>query len=65
MVKILRWFTAINHHLFPIAIQLKSILLEQFCYKRSQGIAVTVLSSFFNVKKQRPKKIKKSTTNAV
>ena len=65
MVKILKWFTEINHHLFPIAIQLKSILLEQFCYKRSQGIAVTLLSSFFDVRKQRPKKIKKSTINAV
>ena len=46
----------VNHQLIPIAIQFKSISLEQICYKRSQGIAVTTqLSSFYNVKKQRPK----------
>ena len=41
----------------PIAIQPKSISLEQICYKRSQGIAVTSLHCLhiFNVKKQRPK----------
>ena len=46
----------VNHQLIPIAIQFKSISLEQICYKRSRGIAVTTqLSSFYNVKKQRPK----------
>ena len=48
----------LNHQLIPIAIQPKSISLEQISYQRSQGIAVTsgtTLSSFFNVIKQRPK----------
>ena len=31
----------VNHQLVPIAIQPKSISLEQICYKISQGIAVT------------------------
>ena len=31
----------VNHQLTPIAIQPKSISLEQICYKRSQGIVVT------------------------
>ena len=33
----------VNHQLIPIAIQPKSISLEQICYKRSQGIVVTSL----------------------
>ena len=32
-----------NHYLIPIAIQPKRISLEQICYKRSQGIALTSL----------------------
>ena len=48
----------VNHQLIQIAMQSKSISLEQISYKRSQGIAITSLhSSFFDVKKQR------STTN--
>ena len=34
----------VNHQLVPIAIQSKSISLEQICYKRSQGIVVTSLN---------------------
>ena len=46
----------VNHQLIPIAIQPKSISLEQICYKRSQGIAGTLLHSLlFDFKKQRPK----------
>ena len=33
----------VNHQLILIAMQPKSISLEQICYKRSQGIAVTSL----------------------
>ena len=33
----------VNHQLVPIAVQAKSISLEQICYKRSRGIAVTSL----------------------
>ena len=46
----------VNHQLIPIAIQPKSISLEQICYKRSQGIVVTSLHCLlFDIKKQRPK----------
>ena len=47
----------VNHQIIPIAMQPISISLEQICYKRSQGIAVTSLHGllFFNVKRQRPK----------
>ena len=47
----------VNHQLIPISIQSKNISLEQICYKRSQGIAVTSLHCplFLNVIKQRPK----------
>ena len=48
----------VNYQVVPIAIQPKSISLEQIYYKRSQGIAVitsNALSSFFDVKKQKPK----------
>ena len=45
----------VNHQLIQIAMQSKSISLEQISYKRSQGIAITSLhSSFFDVKKQGP-----------
>ena len=33
----------INQRLIPVAMQSKSISLEQICYKRSQGIVVTSL----------------------
>ena len=33
----------VNHQSIPIAIQSKSISLEQICYKRSQGIVLTSL----------------------
>ena len=33
----------VNHQVILIAIQSKSILLKQICYKGSQGIAVTSL----------------------
>ena len=47
----------VNYQVTPIAILPKSISLEQICYKRSQGIAVTSLHCFLfiDVKKQRPK----------
>ena len=47
----------VNHQIIPIAMQPISISLEQICYKRSQGIAVTSLHCllFFDLKKQRPK----------
>ena len=39
----------VDHQLIPITIQPKNISLEQICYNRSQGIAVTSLdlSLFF------------------
>ena len=47
----------VNHQLIPITIQPKSISLEQICYKKPQGIAVTSLHClvFCDVKKQRSK----------
>ena len=47
----------VNHQIIPIAMQPISNSLEQICFKRSQGIAVTSLHGllFFNVKGQRPK----------
>ena len=33
----------VNHQLIPIAILPKGISLEQICYEKSQGIAVTLL----------------------
>ena len=52
----------VNHQLIQIAMQSKSISLEKISYKRSQGIAVTSLySSFFDVKKQRQKRIPKNS----
>ena len=62
----------VNHQLIPIAIQPKSISLEQICHKRSQGnIVVIVVTSlqcllFFDVKKHKDlKQISKSATNVV
>ena len=37
----------VNHQPIPIAMQSKSISLEQICYKRSKGIVVTSLHIFF------------------
>ena len=36
----------VNQQPIPIAVQSKSISLEQICYKRSQGIVVTALHCF-------------------
>ena len=57
----------VNHQLIPIAIQPKSISLEQICYKRSQGIAVTSLHCllFSTSKNKDLKQISKSATNVV
>ena len=57
----------VNHQLIPIAIQPKSISLEQICYKRSQGIAVTSLHCllFSTSKNKDLKRILKRVTNAV
>ena len=57
----------VNHQLIPIAIQPKSISLEQICYKRSQGIAVTsVHCLLFSTSKNKDlKQISKSATNVV
>ena len=57
----------VNHQLIPIAIQPKSISLEQICYKRSQGIAVTSLHCllFSTSKNKDLERISKSATNLV
>ena len=57
----------VNHQLILIAIQAKSILSEQICYKRSQGIVVTSLHCllFLTSKKKDRKWISKSATNVV
>ena len=54
-----------NHQLIPNAIQPKSISLEQICYKRSQGIAVTSLHCLLlsTSKNTDLKRISKSATN--
>ena len=39
----------VNHQLFPLLIQPKSISLEQSCYERSQAVVVNLL---YDVKKQ-------------
>ena len=46
----------VNHQLIPISIQSKSILLEQILLEQISMYCpnFTVLSSFFDVKKQRP-----------
>ena len=55
----------VNYQLIPIAIQPKSIILEQICYKRSQGIAVTSLHCllFSTSKNKDLERISKSATN--
>ena len=57
----------VNQQLILIAIQRKSISLEQICYKRSQGIVVTSLHCllFSTSKNKDLKRISKSATNAV
>ena len=57
----------VNHQLIPIVIQPKSISLDQICYKRSQGIAVTSLHCllFLTSKNKDLKRISKSATNVV
>ena len=57
----------VNHQLIPIAIQPKSTSLEQICYKRSQGIAVTPLHCllFTTSKNKDLKRTSKSPTIAV
>ena len=53
----------VNHQVILIAIQSKSILLKQICYKGSQGIAVTSLHCLlFSTSK---KDLKKRATNVV
>ena len=57
----------VNHQVILIAIQSKSILLEQICYKGFQGIAVTSLHCllFSTSKNKDLKRISKSATNVV
>ena len=57
----------VNHQLIPITIQPKSISLEQICYKRSQGIAVTSLHCllFSTSKNKDLKRISISAINVV
>ena len=57
----------VNHQLTPIAIQPKSISLEQICYKRPQSIAVISLHCllFSTSKNKDLKRISKSATNEV
>ena len=56
----------VNQQLIPIAIQPKSICLEQICYKRSQGIDVTSLHFLLSsTSKKDLKRTLKSATNVV
>ena len=57
----------VDHQLIPIVIQTKSISIEQICYKRFQGIALTSLQCFlFSTPKNKDlKRISKSATNVV
>ena len=57
----------VNYQLILIAIQPKSISLEQICYKLSQGIVVTSLHCllFSTSKNKDLKRISKSATNVV
>ena len=57
----------VNHQLISIAIQPKSISIEQTCYKRSQGIAITSLHCllFLTSKNKHQKRISKSAANVV
>ena len=57
----------VNHQLIPVAIEPKSISLEQIYYKRSQGIATTSLHCllFSTSKNKEQKRIWKSATNVM
>ena len=57
----------VNHQLITIAIQPKSISLEQICYKRSHGIDVTSVHCllFSTSKNKGLKRFSKSATNVV
>ena len=57
----------VNHQLILIAIQPKSISLEQICYKRSQGIVVTSLHClrFSTSKNKDLKRISESASSVV
>ena len=57
----------VSHQLISIAIQFKSISIEQICHKRFQGIAVTSLHFllFSTSKNEDLKRISKSATNVV
>ena len=44
----------VNYQLISFLVWTQSIFIEQNCYKRSQAIALTVLSFFFDVKQERP-----------
>ena len=57
----------VNHQLIAIAVQPKSISLEQICYKRSHGISVTSLRCllFSRSKNKDLKRISKKPTNVV
>ena len=57
----------VNHQLNPIAMQPKSISLEQICDKRSKGIIVTSLHCrlFSTSKNKDRKRISKSATNVL
>ena len=57
----------VNHQLIPVAIQPKSISLEQICYKRAQGIAVISLDCllYSTSKSKDLKLISKSATSVV
>ena len=57
----------VSHQLIPIAIQFKSISIEQICHKRFQGIGVTSLHFLLlsTSKNEDLKRIPKSATNEV
>ena len=57
----------VSHQLIPIAIQSKSISIEQICHKRFQGIGVTSLHFLLlsTSKNEDLKRIPKSATNEV
>ena len=56
----------VNHQLIPIAIQPKSILLNKSVIKDLKILPnFTALSSFFDVKRQRPKTNLENATNVV
>ena len=57
----------VNYQLILIAIEPKRISLEQFCYKRSQGIGITSMDCllFLMSKNKDLKRISESPTNEV